>query len=130
MKRVIRAKIDPPHRGRRKNRHGAAFLLLVIVIVVVIAGATGALVRNEIRAQRSTRGWVRGQALNAAIEQARQSGIPSTTWSLPIAPGNDEFVEVVRDETSREVTARWIRRGEVIDEMVRRDETTDLEMTK
>jgi hypothetical protein len=127
---MIRVKIDPPRRKRRTDRNGAAFLMLVIVIVVVIAGATRALLRNEIQSQRSARGWSRGQAMEAAIEQARQSGISGETWSLPIDPENEEYVEVVRDGTSGDVTARWIRRGEVIDEMVRRDDTTDLEMTE
>jgi hypothetical protein len=130
-----RVKNDPPRRSFRhsahpKERNGAAFLMLVIVIVVVIAGATRAIVRNEIHAQRSTRGWMRGQAMEAAIAEARRSGAPGETWSLPIEPENDEYVEVLRDERLGEVRARWIRRGEVIDEMVRKDETTDLEMTE
>ncbi len=135
MKRVTREKTDPPRRSLRNgayrsDRNGAAFLMLVIVIVLVIAGATRALLRNEVQTQRSTRGWLRGQAMAAAIAQARQGGISGATWSLPIDPANDEYVTVVRDETSGELTARWIRRGEVIDQMIRRDETTDLEMTE
>jgi type II secretory pathway component PulK len=105
---------------RIQARRGAAFLMLVAVIALVVVGATTSLVQSEVQSRRGTKRWIRAQVMTSAVEQATRSGITSdTAWSLPLADTDDEFLEVSMNDESNEIVVRWIRRGDVIDQMIR-----------
>ena len=105
---------------RVKSRRGAAFLMLVALVALVVLGATTSLVQSEVQSRRATKRWLRAQVMTAAVERATQFGITSdTSWSLPLADSDVEFLEVSKNDVSSEIVVRWIRRGDVIDQMIR-----------
>ena len=105
---------------RIKSRRGAALLMLVALVALVVLGATTSLVQNEIQSRRGTQRWIRAEVMTAAIEQAKRLELTSDrSWSLPLGDGDDEFLEVSKNDGSSEIIVRWIRRGDVIDQMIR-----------
>ena len=105
---------------RIKSRKGAAFLMLVALVALVVMGATTSLVQSEVQSRRATKRWLRAQVMTAAVERATQFGISSgAPWSLPLADSDVEFLEVSKNDVSSEIVIRWIRRGDVIDQMIR-----------
>ncbi len=106
-----------------RSRRGVAFLMLVVVLVLVVLGATHRLVQNEIQARRGLRDQIRSQTMLAAIKRASRANldIPSDSpWTLPLGKTDNEHLEVSQGDDQSEIIVRWLRDGEVIDEMIRK----------
>ena len=125
---MTRVKADPVAvRTRREERRGAAFLMLVVMVVIVVLGATRSLLKNEIGANRASQQRIRHEIMLTAIERSRDVGLSNQLRSFPIDQAGEERIEVSLNQASGEISARWMRRGDVIDEMSRRIARTDSE---
>lgn len=103
---------------RRHSRKGAAFLILVILVLLVVVGATQGLLRGELTTRRSEVDRLRARSMTAAIEAAEQAMMKSVDpIRLPMDESSDEYVELSINKDKSQITARWVKRDQVIDEM-------------
>lgn len=103
---------------RRHSRKGAAFLILVILVLLVVVGATQGLLRGELTTRRSEVDRLRARSMTAAIEAAEQAMMKSVDpIRLPVDESWDEYLELSINKDKSQITARWVKRDQVIDEM-------------
>ena len=105
-------------KSNRPSRTGAAFLLLIVMVLLVVVGATQTLVRSELTTRRSESERIRLRSMVSAIDVVRQFAEDSTDpVRLPLDESGSEFIELTIDTDPSQITARWFKGQQVIDEM-------------
>jgi hypothetical protein len=90
----------------------------VILVLLVVVGATQGLLRGELTTRRSEVDRLRARSMTAAIEAAEQAMMKSVDpIRLPMDESSDEYVELSINKDKSQITARWVKRDQVIDEM-------------
>lgn len=120
-------------RKRIESRRGAAFLILVVMVLLLVLAATKGLVQNELQARRGNRDWLRSQVMDSAVTRWKQANVAAPSgsgpWLLPLGVGEDEYLEVSKNEDSKDetITVRWVRGGNAMGQVIRHTAALDKE---